>query len=126
MPSASMLGGQDEFSDSGEKLDAKIIGDYVVEGNVGQGSYGKVKLAAHKTTGQKVKKTKQKPLYNKTKLPKKKVSNSNSPTRILKNYKTKQSESISNSQFKSCNFKTNRVITIEFTHQLFDLTHCAF
>jgi hypothetical protein len=36
---------------SGHALqDNNLVGDYIVEGNVGQGSYGKVKLAYHRTT----------------------------------------------------------------------------
>jgi carbon catabolite-derepressing protein kinase len=36
---------------SGHALqDNNLVGDYIVEGNVGQGSYGKVKLAYHRAT----------------------------------------------------------------------------
>ena len=44
--------GSSDLHDKSESL--TFVGDYIVEGNVGQGSYGRVKLATHRVTGQKV------------------------------------------------------------------------
>lgn len=47
-----MAEGEESVSHTAQ--DNNLVGDYIVEGNVGQGSYGKVKLAYHRVTRQQV------------------------------------------------------------------------